>query len=256
MQIGTETADDPAAAGSYENSATINRQHEYYKIFKQSGQGGRTGALSRFPQNIGKILLLLFSQQGGVVVDPFAGHNSRMELCVANGHDYIGYDVSRRFMTHNEQRADSLRRWFPERTIQLFLADSRMMAETADAVGDFTITSPPYWDIENYGDEPEQLGKAKTYQQFLNDLCRVAEQNHRCLKRGAFCVWCVNDFRKNGRFYVYHRDVLRLLEIAGFVPWDIMIIDLKRAMRASFVRQIIEQQILPKRHEYALVVRK
>ena len=73
------------------------------------------------------------------------------------------------------------------------------------------------------------------------------------MKRGAFCVWCINDFRKDGKFYSYHEHTAQLLREAGFKQWDIAITDLGRSMRAAFASQIISQKILPKRHEYALI---
>jgi len=41
---------------------------------------GRTGYLSRFPQNVGRILIEVHCPEGGTIYDPFAGHNSRMQL--------------------------------------------------------------------------------------------------------------------------------------------------------------------------------
>ena len=46
------------------------------------------------------------------------------------------------------------------------------------------------------------------------------------MKPGAFCVWCVNDFRKDGKFYSYHENVAHILRTAGFTQHDIAIIDL------------------------------
>jgi DNA modification methylase len=123
-------------------------------------------------------------------------------------------------------------------------------------IGDFTITSPPYWDLEQYGDEPEQLGVGKMYDDFLRGLSAVARENFRCLKAGTFCVWCVNDFRKGGRFYSYHEDTCDVLRAAGFVQHDIAITDLGPSMRAAFASQVIETKIIPKRHEYCLVFSK
>jgi hypothetical protein len=125
-----------------------------------------------------------------------------------------------------------------------------------DSVGDFTITSPPYWDLEYYGDEIGQLGKDNDYHEFLRRLGDVAHANFRCLKSGAFCVWCINDFRKDGKFYSYHVDTHRLLKDAGFKQHDCAIIDLGGSFGQAFASQIVENKILPKRHEYALIFRK
>lgn len=235
--------------------------------FKNSGSGCKAGALSRFPQNVGRALLMLYTKPGDIVVDPFAGHNSRMELCWRAGRNYIGQDLCAEFMDANRKIYDMLIKereddMFPgtcsHANVTLFEGDSRFM-QAEDGQGDFTITSPPYWAQEYYGPEKEQLGTGeggKAYEGFLEGLYQVMRENFRCLKSGAFCVWCINDFRSKGKFYSYHEDTAVGLRQAGFIQWDISITDLGSSMRQNFPNQVIEQKILPKRHEYCLIFRK
>lgn len=225
------------------------------KSFAVSGSGVAYGALSMFPRNICNAMVLLYSKPGDIVVDPFAGHNSRMETCVMNGRHYHGYDISERFMEYNFALADKLRPEFGM-NVELFQDDSRFMRSTPDGLGDFTITSPPYWDIEDYGDEPEQLGKLGGYAKFLEGMGAVAKQNFRTLRPGAIAVYFINDFRRNGKFYAYHVHMLDLLLKAGFVQHDILIVDFGFPFRAIFAQQIIDERVLPKQHEYGLVMMK
>ena len=251
-----ELGTDPTL-GSYMESGYKGAALKTSKAFGISGRGAANGALSIFARNICRTCLLLYSKPGDLVVDPFIGHNSRMETCVREGRNYHGYDVSQRFMLDNIEIASRLREEYPSARIDLNLATSEKMEFTEDGIGDFTITSPPYWDIEDYGDEPEQLGKwSKTYGEFMRKMANVAKQNYRTLKHGAFAAWFINDFRRDGTFYSYHIDTKKILEEAGFKMWDIMIVDLGRAFREAFIAQIVEQKILPKRHEYGLIVRK
>ncbi len=248
------------ARGSYGKSEWhiqkgLDKSGPIPRIFGISGKGTARGALSQFPQNVGRMVLRLYSKPGDLVVDPFAGHNSRMELTVSEGRNYHGYDVSKRFMEFNRELADHLREEF-KMEIRLYEQDSRLMSETEDSVGDFTLTSPPYWDIEFYGDEDEQLGKARSYRDFIKELGEVALQNYRVLKEDAFCVWFINDFRKNGVFYSFHSDVIRILVEAGFKLWDLLVVDLGVPIRAAFATQVVEQKILPKRHEFGVIARK
>jgi len=225
---------------------------EFYEI--DPGAWEQTGT-SIFDPVLCEVMYSWFCPPGGAVLDPFAGHNSRMEFTVMEGRHYIGYDVSQQFMEYNRSIVGELR----EETgmnITLYEANSEVMGYTMDEMGDFTITSPPYWDLEFYGDEAEQLGYKKPYPEFLDGLQKVAFQNFRVLRPGAFCVWIVNDFRKRGQFYSFHTDTLELLQQAGFVQHDIMIIDYGSPIRAAFATQLIDTLILPKQHEYALVMKK
>jgi DNA methylase len=268
-------------------------------LFNLSGAGARWGALSRFPQNIGRLLLKLYTKEGDTVVDPFAGHNSRMQLCYQSNRNYIASDLSHEFMVANRKLRDMLidknksdNALTPEKkvtaTIELHECDSRKTNENCtckltlsqraarnerlqrlrddgrdpadphvfNKIGDFTITSPPYWDLEYYGDEIGQLGRGNEYRVFLQLLGEVIEQNFRALKSGAFSVWCINDFRKDGKFYSYHEHTANLLREVGFKQHDIAITDLGGSFGQAFASQIVENKILPKRHEYALIFRK
>jgi len=213
------------------------------------------GALSKFPQDIGRSVVLFYTEPGALVVDPFAGHNSRMELVVRAGRDYVGCDLCEGFMEHNIARRRKLLAEFPGRSIRLHHCDSRRQP-IPSGVGDFTITSPPYWDVEYYGDEPEQLGNCPTYDDFLRGLFRVLTENHRTLKVGAYSCWFVNDFRKAGKMHFLHRDLMNHGQSLGFELHDLMVVDLGLGMRDQFVLETMRTRIIPKRHEYMIVFRK
>lgn len=251
-RIPTDEVDAPAKLRSY---TSTTRYKGPVKAFEVSGRGCAKGALSTFPQNIGRSMVLMYSEPGDTVFDPFAGHASRMELCVRSGRHYIGCDASKEFMIFNRELAGRLRDEFPVANIKLIEGDSRKIP-IADEVGNFTITSPPYWDIEYYGDEEFQMSNCQTYKDFLDSMQLVMNENYRALKPGAFAVWFINDFRKKGKFYYYHVDILRLGQRAGFIGHDIIITDFGRGFRDIFISQTIEQRILPKRHEYGIVFRK
>jgi DNA modification methylase len=236
--------------------------------FRMSGisvrEGKSGGGMSRFPQNVGRKLVLFYSKENDWVLDPFMGHNSRCELVLRAKRNYLGNDISFSFVEATKRAVELVK---AELSSDLFAGEFQQTAELAcgdsralpweTGCGDFTITSPPYYNLENYGDEPEQLGLgARSYSHFLDRLQEVCCENWRVLKPGRFAVWCVNDFRLDGKFHSYHSDVIRLMQRAAFVQHDIAIIDFGTTIRAAFAAQAVEQKILPKRHEYALVFQK
>ncbi len=217
--------------------------------------------LSSFFQNICRLMIEMYCPEGGTVVDLFSGHNSRLESCYRTGRNYIGFDVSKEFMRMNEKVKELLYKQNSKgliknkATIQLTTCSSNHTG-LPDCVGDFSITSPPYYNLEEYTDEPEQLGKAPTYEDFLVRIKEHVAENFRVLKPGAFCAWFINDFRFNKKFYPYHIDLYRIFVEVGFEPFNIYIVDLGNPVTAAFVQEIIETKILPKRHEYCLLFRK
>ncbi len=232
------------------------------RLFASSGKNVREGkmaALSTFPQDIGHLIVDFYCPENGIVYDPFAGHNSRMELTFKANRHYIGVDLSKKFMEKNREIKEKLFKWEgflkSNKTINL-IEGSSAKVDLPNNYGDFTITSPPYWDLEYYGDEPEQLGKAKTYDKFLDLITKNIKENFRILKPGAFCAWFVNDFVKDKVFYPYHADLIYIFDSIGFEIFHTYIIDLGSSIAQAFVQDIINNKRFPKRHEYCLLFKK
>lgn len=87
-------------------------------------------------------------------------------------------------------------------------------------------------------------------------MAKVVKGNYARLKHEAFCCWFINDFRREGVFHAYHIDMFNLLKAAGFEAWDMMITDFGGSFGQCFPAQVVERKILPKRHEYGVIVRK
>lgn len=231
-------------------------------IFDVSGQScrGKGGALSRYPQNIGRYLVKMYSEEGDTILDPFAGHNSRMELVFNLNRNYIGYDISHEFMEANRGRQAQLEGkvqgliFGRSNTITLIEKDAREI--NTERPVDMVLTSPPYYDIEWYGDEPEQLGKRKDYAHFMQGIVLILDKSLSSLKEGGFCCWSVNDFRRNGQFIAYHSDIIQAFLRVGFDLHDVVITDLGYPIGAAFASQLEEQKRTAKRHEYTIIGRK
>ena len=129
-----------------------------------SATGSRHGSLSRFPQDLCRFVVKFYTEEKldrpgyfgnyfPTVLDPFAGHNSRMESTWLCNRNYVGWDISNKFMKMNKKVVEELKKQnaeglFPksEAQIELVLNDSRNMDYKEQF--DFAITSPPYWNIE------------------------------------------------------------------------------------------------------------
>lgn len=244
--------------GIYEGMTTKQKE-----VFTAGYKGAQKGGLSAFPQNVGRLLVLFYSEEGDTVYDPFAGHNSRMELVYKVRRNYVGVDISKKFMEANYQIRDILlsenKRALQKNTatIELIEGSSHHVPQVPDESADFCITSPPYWDIEDYGDEPEQLGKAnRTYDDFMDAMGEHIKESFRILKSGAYACWNVNDFNRNSIFYPYHADLYYYFREAGFLPHAVYIIDHIRTLASVFVQLTLNTKRFPKRHEYVLVFKK
>jgi DNA modification methylase len=76
-----------------------------------------------------------------------------------------------------------------ETSHKIIIGDCRNMSELSDESVHFAVTSPPYWQIKDYGD-PGQIGFHDTYEEYIANLNRVWDEVYRVLASG--CRFCVN----------------------------------------------------------------
>lgn len=223
---------------------------------------GRTAGVSRFPVNICTNLIKFYSELGDTVLDPCAGHNSRMETIFKLGRNYIGYDVSKEYMKWNRMVAekllnDGLSKFVKinNPTITLREKSSTWMEEGNESM-DFIFTSPPYHNLEYYGDEETQMGWNKTYIQFLENISLMLNECLRVLKVGKYCAININDFKVDGKFFDYHGDVMNIGKQLGFQIQDVIIMTYKRSIKQVFLKEVETRKSLPKNHEFIIVFKK
>lgn len=99
--------------------------------------------------------------------------------------------------------------------------DSRKMTEVPDKSVHLVITSPPYWQLKDYGTD-DQIGFNDTYEAYINHLNLVWKECYRVLYDG--CRLCINigdQFARSvyyGRYKVIpiHSEIIRFCEVVGF----------------------------------------
>lgn len=99
--------------------------------------------------------------------------------------------------------------------------DSRQMTELADASVHLAVTSPPYWQLKDYGSD-NQIGFNDTYENYVNNLNLVWKECYRVLHNG--CRLCVNIGDQYARAVYYGRykvipireEIIKFCENAGF----------------------------------------
>jgi len=104
---------------------------------------------------------------------------------------------------------------------KIIIGDSRNMMEVADESVHLVITSPPYWQLKDYGNG-SQIGFDDSYEDYINNLNIVWSQCHRVLKKG--CRLCVNIGDQFARSVYYGRykvipirtEIIKFCETKGF----------------------------------------
>ncbi|HUT47608.1 MAG TPA: DNA methyltransferase [Sedimentisphaerales bacterium] len=104
---------------------------------------------------------------------------------------------------------------------KIIIGDSRHMGEVADESVHLVITSPPYWQLKDYGNG-SQIGFDDSYEDYINNLNIVWSQCRRVLKKG--CRLCVNIGDQFARSVYYGRykvipirtEIIKFCETIGF----------------------------------------
>ena len=90
----------------------------------------------------------------------------------------------------------------PQDPARVICGDSRRMNALTDASVDLIVTSPPYWQIKDYGTEG-QIGYGQSLHEYLFDLARVWSECARVLRPGRRL--CVNIGDQFARALIYGR---------------------------------------------------
>lgn len=101
------------------------------------------------------------------------------------------------------------------------LGDARDMREVENESVHLVVTSPPYWQLKDYG-APDQIGFDHSYEEYINNLNLVWQESHRVLHGG--CRLCINVGDQFARSVYYGRykvipirtEVIRFCETIGF----------------------------------------
>ncbi len=105
---------------------------------------------------------------------------------------------------------------------RLIHADSRDFGFIPNASVHLVITSPPYWKLKRYNENPQQLGHIQDYEEFVGELTKVWKETYRILVPGGRLVCVVGDVclsrRENGRHVVMplHSDICVECRKIGF----------------------------------------
>ncbi|MFA5104350.1 MAG: DNA methyltransferase [Candidatus Margulisiibacteriota bacterium] len=104
---------------------------------------------------------------------------------------------------------------------KIIVGDSRRMKELDNKSTHLIITSPPYWQLKDYGEE-KQIGFHDSYEEYINNLNLVWKECYRVLHDG--CRLCVNIGDQFARAVYYGRykvipireEIIKFCEIIGF----------------------------------------
>ncbi|MCL2398377.1 MAG: site-specific DNA-methyltransferase [Defluviitaleaceae bacterium] len=184
-------------------------------------------------------LILFFTKNGELVLDPFGGVGSTAKACALNNRICTSIELS------PEWHDLSIKRLETEVEADSSLNHTFINADCIptlkafdDAIFDFVVTSPPYWAIlnkkadhkvkkgrvsqnlaTNYSNSDKDLGNIEKYEDFLDTLVYdVFKECGRVLREKKYMCIVVSDFRNKSEFISFHSDLIQKLshiEVGG-----------------------------------------
>ena len=150
---------------------------------------------------------------------------------------------------------------------QLINGDSRRMSLIPDESVHLIVTSPPYWQLKDYG-MPNQIGFNDTYENYINNLNIVWNECYRILMPG--CRLCINigdQFARSvyyGRYKVVaiHSEIIRFCEMIGFDYMGNIVWQKPTSMHTTGGQEVMGSYPYPRNgivkidYEYILLFRK
>jgi DNA modification methylase len=240
--ISDQIIEDPISKKSYQKS----KEKDWINI-------GSGGYLSKFVTEYAKRIIEFFTKKGDLIIDPFAGRTRGLITTILE-RNYIGYEVIKENIEIMQQQYNELKKQFKMGKLKLINKSSEYIDELNEQA-DLIFTCPPYWDVEKYKSVDNQLSDYKTYEEFLNKYEEILLKSADKLKEGKFFVIVVADFRKNGKFYDFSTDTIKILTKKLDI-WDKIIFEMSPAKRHPLYIQAITNLNMLKTHEYCLVFRK
>lgn len=168
---------------------------------------------AKYPEELMEHFIRFFTKKGMWVLDPFCGTASTLVAAESLERNAIGIEISERWARIGAKRTENY----------VVVGDSKKLDGMDLPEFDFSITSPPYWDMlhhsrggsnstqkdrikagfdPTFSDLEEDIGNIQDYNAFLTELLNIYTQVRNKMKKDAYIVVIMQNIQKERRqFY-------------------------------------------------------
>ncbi|MFW9874338.1 MAG: DNA methyltransferase [Candidatus Thorarchaeota archaeon] len=228
-----------------------------------------------FPVELCERLIKIFTKEGEIVLDPFAGSGSTIIGANKNNRKAVGFEINKEFISLFKSRLEQKRiisNFGETKKAKKYKFFNKNCNQITDLLKpesvDLCLTSPPYWDIlrmkrtadykeaRPYSEEESDLGNIEDYNNFLLELKKIFQKIYEILKPNKFCIIILMDIRKKDKLYTFHIDTVNFMREIGFELDDIIIWN--RKMEYNNLRPLGYPYVfrVNRIHEYILLFQK
>lgn len=176
-----------------------------------------------FAPQIPRNVILEYSGEGDLVLDPMVGSGTTLIECKLLGRNGIGIDVNPAAVELTKQalRFD----WVTNSSQDVRVGDVRSLEGIGDSSVDLICTHPPYLDLVEYskGEIGADLSNISNPQVFCDQLQLGAREMFRVLKPDHYCAVLIGDTRRGQHYLPLSYMVLvKFLQVGFALKEDII----------------------------------
>lgn len=225
------------------------------------------GPLAAYPPGLCRMLVEAFTDDGDLIVDPFAGTARLLGIAAQLGRRAIGYEIDEELIETIQRNLAEGEAPKEDETIRLDLeaspaeptwivGDARKLSELTQGEFDLVFTCPPYYDLEQYSDDPADLSAAASYEEFLEAWSSIVADATERLRADRFFVVVVGEIREkmHGAYRGFVSDTIRAAEAAGLHFYnDAVLVTPHGSLPVRAARTFESSRKLGKTHQNVLV---
>lgn len=219
---------------------------------------------ARFIPQVPEKFIKLFSHKGETVLDPFCGSGTTNVVALQLERSSIGIDVNQRSVQMTYERLIQTAQ--SPFVLEQPLTHHRVVHGSCldvlpyipDDSIDLIVTSPPYFDVVDYGDDhPEQWGNIHDYNEFLMRMEMAFAEMKRVLKPRGWMVVVTQDVFKSYAKCPIHADYIFICrDKLGFEVWSTQVYILNYSTGGRLVYGYPTSYYPKNDHEFIVVFRK
>lgn len=196
-----------------------------------------------------------FCDEGGEILDPFAGGSVRGIVANKMGFKYTGIDIRQEQIDSNREQAISILE--VDNQPNWYVGDSNSVLDGFTKEFDFVFSCPPYADLEVYSDLEGDISNMD-YKDFLSAYESIIEKSCKLLKKGSLACFVVGEVRDKNGFYIgFVPDTIRAFEKCGMKFYNEFIFKERGLFSAAFrVNNNFKTKKNVKIHQNVLVFKK
>lgn len=248
------------------------RDYEYistdslWLIEKRDNSGAHAGDYhGNFVPQIPNQLFSRYTKKGDWILDPFMGSGTSIIEAQRMGRNSIGIELNTNVAEEAYSRITTEKN--EDCTFKIVSGDSRNinMETVLDSVGikklQFVIMHPPYWDIINFSDDPNDLSNANTLDSFLDSFGKVIDNTTSYLEKNRYCACVMGDKYANSQVIPLGFYCMNIFTKKGFLLKAILVKNFgetkgKANQQAIWRYRAITNDFYLFKHEYIFIFKK